>query len=450
MGAPQNAGPTFISPSDQAFVFGSQPPVGLFTANSGKLYLYQAQVGSGGGNINGCGIYESTDGGTTWTDLDAANRPTSAQGAAVQDSTNNRLILGLVTDTFPQTAQATFIKPFNLGTKTWGANIASGGPNAVTVVNSVFLRPDNSIVLIYDFGASNPGGTSRLRAAVWNGSTWTSSIDVGSAILPSQANGNINVSGACCTMDSTGLIHIVYTNSAATLFFYQQLKTDNTLGTSHQFTGLNFSSTSFGNAIISGPNVLVSFASNSFTNNALLLGTPLSNPAWSVITPSSLAQPAGQVNLAGPLGTDGTNLIWMINSLDATFTYTFYQLARSTDNGQTWTILTDNTTSPYFYSFLPGGSTQAPNTDPTFGTFNPILAILGISGTATAFGLTNVRNTSKSANLGYMLNSEAIGAAPPGTPTKFEIVLFGTKRWGKGPEPECTELPEPKHVKLFC
>lgn len=34
-------------------------------------------------------------------------------------------------------------------------------------------------------------------------------------------------------------------------------------------------------------------------------------------------------------------------------------------------------------------------------------------------------------------------------PTKFEISLFGTKRFGKSPEPECVEAPEPKHVKLF-
>lgn len=31
----------------------------------------------------------------------------------------------------------------------------------------------------------------------------------------------------------------------------------------------------------------------------------------------------------------------------------------------------------------------------------------------------------------------------------FEISLFGTKRFGKLPEPECVESPEPKHVKLL-
>lgn len=446
MGAPQAAGPAFIDPgvSQNAQFFGTQsPPLPAITANGGKLYLYQQTIGSGGANINGCAVYRSTDGGTTWTELDAANAPTSAVGAFVLDSANKQLIFGLVTITSPATAQALFLKNFNLTTEKWGANYATGGPNANTVVNSVFKRPDASVVVVYDFGSGNPGGTSRLRAAVWNGATWSTSIDLGAAMLPSQADGNINVSGTCCAMDSTGIVHAAYVNNAGTLFFYQQLLTNNALGPSNQFTIANFSNSAFGSLLIYRSSVLISYLSAVHTQNTLLIGTPLAAPAWSTVNPAALA--GSFRNTPAPLATDGTNLVWMINPIISGI-YDAFQLATSTDGGQTWTIIQSNLTAPFFYDMAPGQSPLAPNADPTFGSFAPVVSVLNINGTATVFGFNNVRNSAQALQMGYFMNSLALGAAPT-TPTKLEISLFGVKRWPKSPDGQCVEVPEPVPLK---
>lgn len=452
MGAPQTSGPSFLagSPGD-AEIPSTQTPSILATDN-GTIYVLAWNAGAGGGNITGMSVYKPSNAGrTAFTQLDSANTPTNATAACVYDAVNRQFICGAVVDTFPQTAQPLFLKNFSTASETWGANYATGGPNALTLVQATFKRPDTSIVVIYK-NATQGGGTTNLRAAVWNGSSWSSSIDIGTALLPFDATGNINVGGAVAAMDSTGLIHVAFINNAGggSDMIYQQLKTDNTLGNSFHWTTASLSmsngASGLGNMIVSGPNVLISYSSNAFTNNALQLGTPLANPVFSTVTPASLAQPAGQVNFAGPLATDGMNLVWMINSLDATFTYTFFQLAKSTDNGNTWAILTDNQAANYFYNFAPGGSTQAPNADPTFGTNSFQTAVLNLNGTATVFGFCNVRNTPASLLLGYLLNSEAIGSSPP---SKFEISLFGTKRFGKSPEPECVVAPEPEHVTLF-
>ena len=120
MGAPQAAGPSFVSQSDKAQIFGTQPPVQLITANNGKLYLYQQRVNSGGANIDGSGIYRSTDGGTTWTQLDSGNSLNNAIGSSFYDAANSQLILGLVQD--DGSSHGLFLKNFNLTSETWGAN----------------------------------------------------------------------------------------------------------------------------------------------------------------------------------------------------------------------------------------------------------------------------------------------------------------------------------------
>ena len=53
-----------------------------------------------------------------------------------------------------------------------------------------------------------------------------------------------------------------------------------------------------------------------------------------------------------------------------------------------------------------------------------------------------------SPSAGALIASFNIAAAPAG-PTKLEISLFGTKRFGKTEEPECVEAPTEPPVKLF-
>lgn len=425
MGAPQAAGPSFVQIAPNvAQTFDTTPATQLIAFN-GKLYSVQTTIGSGGGNINGVGVFRSTDGGSTWTQMDAANAPTSGFGTAFFDSANSLLIFGLVTITFPQTQQATFLKNFNLATETWQANFAPGGPVAKTVVQQVFKRPDGTIFIVYDFGSTNPGGTTRLRGAFWNGAAWSASIDLGANTLGIDASGNIVVANTGAVMDASGNINLAFSNNTRSYLFYQQVLANNTLGPSNQFLGTGFVNTKpvVGTVLISGSNILISIVTNASKNNTLLIGTPLNAPVWSSVSPAVLSSASGHVNFAGPLATDGSNLIWMIDTFDPTFAFDTYQLAKSTDNGQTWNLLPDNVTAPFFYDFAPGQSPQAPNTDPTFGTSAPYLAVLSLAGTPTAYGFANVNNSTVGLQSAYFLNSEAVAAPTP--PVVANVTLPG-------------------------
>lgn len=452
MGAPQLTGPTFIDPVTHVAFTNGSPQSPILFAFGGNLYMGCSTSGTGpGGNNNGTGVYKSTDNGNTWTELDAAHAPVSQGETAVfLDSVNSRLVFAFVTSTFPVTAQPIFLQAFNLLTGLWGSAFATGGPNATTVVQFCFQLPNGTIRAIYDFGSSNPGGTSRLRAADWNGTSWSSSIDIGAGILPFDATGNILVSDTAAAVDLSGNLHLAFTNNTKTVVMYQQVLENGTLGPSNRFTGISFNTSVavLGTLVVSGNNILISSTSNAFVNNIILLGQGLAAPVWSTVSPAALASAGGLINLPGSLATDGVNLLWMVNFTDVTLTYNYYQLAKSVDNGNTWNLLPDNTTSPYFYNFAPGTSPLAPNLDATFGALNPVLAILSPGSTTYAYGFVNVRNTLAGAFRAYYMNAEALGAAI--VANAFEISLFGVKRLPKPAEPERTVCPDPPKVKLFC
>lgn len=435
----QSAGPSFVSFAADAEFFASGPP-SVFTAN-GALYVVQQTIGSGGGNINGTAVFKSTDNGNTWAELDAANAPTSAVGWPVFDTANNRLLFGLITVTAPVTQQALFLKAFSFATETWGANFATGGPVGENPVQFTFVRPDNSVVVIYDFGAGlNPGGTTRLRAAIWNGAAWSSSIDLGAAILPLVPGGNVAVSSAVAAMDTTGNVHVAFNDSNRSVFMYQQL-TGSALGSSHQFTEtFQVQRPAWANMLVLGNAVLISGVTNN-ANNTFFIGAGLSAPVWSSVTPSNI-QPATAIRQPGPVATDGTNLYWMLDfTSPESSTVDAYKLARSKDGGHTWAVLSETAVSPFFYDF--GASTLAPSADPSTANNSPVLAVLKPAGTLTAYGFCNVAHTAAGGVFGYFMNLDPFST----TPTQFEISLLGVKRFAAAPPLECVEMPTKPIIK---
>ena len=443
--ASQNAGPAFIGESARSQFFSNANSPTWLAGNNSNLYVFQLKIQSGGGNIDGAGVFKSADGGFTWAEADAADSPLSATGDPFWDVPNKVLICGLVTSTFPDSAQPIFLQNFNLQTETWGAPYATGGPNAVANVQWCFKRPDGSVVLIYDIGSSHPGGTTRLRAAVFATGSWSASIDVGVAILPFDASGNVLVGGTAATMDATGTIHIIFGNNSATQFMYQAFQPDNSLGSSHHFAGISQSGNTLGNIAISGNSLYVPYITNTRTNNTVQIGTPLTAPVWSVVTPAPLAYPANTLNQPGNILANAGTLYWFLNFKDpATATYPAYQIATSTDGGLTWAIIADDVPKPYFYDFEPGQSPIAPNADPTFGGLNPTFAMLVSGATVTVYGFDNIRNTSKGIFEGYFLNSATF--APPVTPA-IKITFRGVKRTTCDPEQPVSQLPPVPHVK---
>lgn len=427
MGAPQIVGPAYFTTNLVLQFFGSQNSIPwLFQVNGQRLYSLQQKIGSGGGNINGTGMWSSTDG-TTYTELDAAHDIPNALGTMFYDAPNNQAIVALVQDTAPPTQQTVFLKTFSTLTNTWGANFAAGGPLAVTVVQHVFKRPDGTILVIYDAGNGHaPAGQTRLQANVWNGAAWMGAFDAGAGSFATDG-ANLIVSTCCAIMDpATGNVHLAYTNG--THYYYQEILENNTLGSFHAFGALNLNFGAFGNIIIQGNNLIIGGFDITSTHNEFFIGTPLSAPVWTTVTPANMVYTVGHVANQPIVATNGTNVYALVTFFDPTFVYVGFQIWVSTDGGHTWTLAPNNGTEPFFYDFTPGQSPVAPNTDATFGITAPIFqAITTPTFGLTWYVLTGVHNTSLGTNSTYVINAQII--SQPGT----GIGLF--------PNPQPRKLP---------
>jgi hypothetical protein len=433
MGAPQAAGPVWIDPPKVPQFFGTQNGGGWLIGIGSALYLFQTQHGSLG-IVNPSAVYKSTDGGNTWIELDGADRPV-AEGAAVYDPIGNRFICALTVAVFPVTSPI-FLQDFNLGTETWGAAYAtSGGPGTVGVFQ-VFLRPDGTIAVFFAGDTPPPIGETTLRGAIWDGATWSSSIDVGTAAL---AFGGTFASSVCACMEPiSGVIHLAFASKNAAGspstadYFYQQFKADNSLGASNHFTAASLGlSLIFANIVLFGSSLVISFAANSRADNSVIVGTPLSAPVWTQTTPAALSG-LGSIGTSGMIVSDGTTLYWMVN-----FGFpAAYKLATSPD-GSTWTVVPDNTSPPFFYDF--GSSPLAPNLNVGAGTIESPLFALVTPGVTTVYGFTTARNTT-SAFTSYFMNSEAFGSGPPPPPKK----TTKTPTFSAAAAPFITARPAPK------
>lgn len=428
MGAPQIVGPAFF-PQAGSFptqFLGIQTGQRWYESVANINYVFQQLIGSGGANINGSGVFSSPDG-TTYAELDLANRPSNATGAVFRDTANNQWICALVTNTSPQTQQNIFLKNFSFTTNTWGANYAGGGPLAQTTIVDCFLRPDGTIFVIFDLGAGHaPVGQTRLQAAFWNGAAWSANIDVGAASLPAQ---NIIGSQCTCAMDpATGDIHIAYNNGVN--FFYQQILANNTLGDSHAFGALGLKNGAFGNLLLFNGRVYITGVDGTSTNNEIFVGTPFGATVWTTIAPVNLQGPAGKVAQQGMIQAVDSTLYWEVSFFDPTFVYVGFKIFTSTDNGLTWTIAPGNDTEPFFYDFTPGQSPVAPGTDATFGAAPAMFFAVKTS----LFGVTTlmyagVRNSVFGDTTTYVVNAQIFQTSPnvvvspgPGQPKSLRIV----------------------------
>ena len=133
--------------------------------------------------------------------------------------------------------------------------------------------------------------------------------------------------------------------------------------------------------------------------------------------------------------------VWSIPDATGTVANARVRIATSTNTAnptQGWTNQTifDMTTAGIADFYPITGQTQAIDVPVAFisaGTF-----------VFTVQAFTNSQAPAQDA-VQWFLGTQA-GPAPS-NPTKLEISLFGIKRLGSNPEPECAELPEPKKLK---
>lgn len=405
---------TFVDETNQSFFFGSNQQPSLFLSR-GNLYLFQIVPGIGGGTAQ---VYKSTDDGNTWTVLDSTHAPPVGNAIAVLDG--NQLIV--TAQPFSLVNVAFVLQNFNLLTETWGVAYGVGSPT-VNGVFAVFKRPDSSIVVIYDTGNPPPGGTSRLRAIIWNGASWSASIDLGANYLGVEATGNINVAATSAVMDPSGRIHAIFTNNGSTpwtagkILFYQALEITNALGNFFNFTGIGTTPRSFYNNVIVHQNSLI-FTIQTIGGFDYWVGANLANPVW---TRHIIGPAAGVSQTSGNIVSTGTQLVFMGVYTDGTGNNTFLVLFVSNDNGTTWINL--NPSAPYFYYF--GGGSPVP---PTANPANSIpvtnnLYILFPGGVPTVYSfLSVVDGIFFSPVIGLDASFQSIPSAPPPTPP-FPIVV---------------------------
>jgi hypothetical protein len=240
---------------------------------------------------------------------------------------------------------------------------------------------------------------------------------VGEAIVPFQASGNINVSGCCADIDSTGIIHLAFGDNSSTDYIYQQFLTDNTLGPSNHFThaGLGLSGNSFRNLIVFGSGVYIAFPQGGFSHNSFLIGTPLALPVFTQHNPTALDPTggAGFVNRVGQLLADATTLYYLTSMFDTvTDSQIAFQLFVSSDSGATWAPAPGNDTPNFFYSFWDGGSVQAPHVVVIQGVQTGFMTLVIGGGITKAYGFADAHNSSTGVAQTYILNRQNFGSSP--------------------------------------
>lgn len=406
---PQNVGPTLFDKPHSSFFHNSNTTPWMVRFNNALYAFLEYGVGTRGAHF-----YKSTDNGNTWAELDAANAPAVNDAFLVYDLANSRAIVCFNPLPTPSALQ---LQVFSLvdAAEAWGAVIAAGGPvsQGSEPIWNVLLRPDSSIVVVFDSGVGAQFAT-RMKATTWDGAAWLAPVDLGVNMpFVDSRPGHTTIQPASCVMDATGLIHCFLVGVGAGLqnyWGYQQFKTDNTLGNFHVFgTGAAFDDARGTNMVVVGGSLILGILSDvaPFAFQTVLnqfVGTPLANPVWTQTQPAALVNPNRPINVptvnfsvlpgAGTAITVGlvslnggaSNAAYLLNSeaitaagpvVVAQFVKTddngflFVQLFTSTDLGTTWTLLPSDAV-PNFNYYL-GFSPVDPAIDIPPAAFNGIL-----------------------------------------------------------------------------
>lgn len=273
----------------------------------GKLYQVMQQTGA-----QHIYVMQSADRGQTWNILDEANSPSRAPDteptAGVFYDGLNTLTVAYITANIG-VGGSIVLQAFDLVAGTWGATFGAGSPS-VNVVNQVFKRSDSSYVVITNralSGITALGITAHiLTAGVW------SAVNLDTNVTGGRTNNG--TSSAC--IQSNDRIHVFgFTLDAGVRFaFYQALEADNSLGSSTNFNAGTFNYRA-GNMqspiIVSGNLVWGVRDSATGTVPTILVGAPLSAPAFSVLGGSGIdsGNPGfNQVTICPTLATDGATI----------------------------------------------------------------------------------------------------------------------------------------------
>jgi hypothetical protein len=280
--------PFVINPgSGNGLYYGDQN--GAFPYNGSYIIFVQ----DSSGNVL---AMKSTDA-VNWTEVDAAHHLINVRGPArYWDGASSTVTL--LYNVQSDSSGALTLITFDLGTETWGAPFAPGGPTGADP-KTLSQRPDGSFIAIYRDSPAVIG----YFAVVWTGFAWEAPVSLMTniAALPGFAN-LTGVGPVTSIVDSTGILHAIMntfghagTPTWINRYFYQQVLPTNALGNFHDFTEqqntpqgiggqLGGQSSASGAMQIVGGQLLwgvfrpTSSALAAFP--AVYVGTPLAAPVW--------------------------------------------------------------------------------------------------------------------------------------------------------------------------
>ena len=269
-------------------------------------------------------LCKSTDDGATWSVLDSGNSPAFLCCSGYFDLASSTVYCAF--NSVNAASGAIHLINFNLITETWGAAYGtSGAPTSAQSAGiAIWLRPDNTLAVLFDNRGDFVGTESGIGAAVYDltGAAWRAPFDVGVALLGLTGWDNtltvVNFSQSSSVLDpATGTIHCFF-NTLSTVIsptwnnrvFYQQILLSDALGVFFDFPGqtapfpapprntqqlIAFSGPPMGNPVIVGDFLVLPVLMRNDTADVfphqlanVYLGSPVDNPAWVLDTAASI------------------------------------------------------------------------------------------------------------------------------------------------------------------
>lgn len=273
--------------------------------------------------------YKSTDSGATWSLLDSANSPTD-NGIPPRwylDSGSGTVYVAYRASS--SSSDTWRFRNFDLNTGTWGSDYGtSGGPNHGKGLQ-LFLRTDNTLLLVGGSGGNNTSPTDStvfaipydITGAAWGsefdpGTGWTGLSHYGDAgktySVGSTTSGYVDASGNVGVFFGIASNYVTSPNIWDGRYFYVQISLSNAVVTTYDFPGQNTLPQDidyrpqFGGVVLleGTPDTIMLTVNRRDPDTGNLypgywLGTPVSSPTWT-------ENPGGGGNGAQGLDADAT------------------------------------------------------------------------------------------------------------------------------------------------
>ncbi len=291
----------------------SLPPIEY----SGNLY---AVLGFGTTGVDTVvGVFKSTDGGDTWSEMDSASHPqlcNTANQRAIgvikatvkSDGTAGDVLVVTASGLLNRAQTKCYWQEFNLATDTWGTAAVSGGASqdngAVGIAGElthVVRRSDGSTLVIHTSPFDNIMGTNYRRFLVqrWSGTTWQAQVGFNTT---TQAHYDL----CFALLGSSDRAHILFTD--ATNGDYKQVAflSTNSMGTAGDIDTTAASGNWVGGHAVMDSSTIRALYTDSNGDLIEASATSADSPTWSTSIVTATNRPEITNSNPGSITMDGS------------------------------------------------------------------------------------------------------------------------------------------------